>query len=72
MQATIINTQTLPMPIREKIRSSKVSITERDGGVMLLPIEEPKDRPTKLFGMFTNIGLSSDEFSQQKQAEKLL
>jgi hypothetical protein len=72
MEATIISTQILPAPIRERIRAPKVSITERDGGVMLLPIEEPKTRPTKLFGMFAGSGLSSDEFSRQKQVDKEL
>jgi hypothetical protein len=70
MEATIISTRILPMPIRDIIHTPKASVTERDGGVMLLPIVEPNTRPTKLFGMFAGSGLSSEDFSQQKNSKK--
>jgi hypothetical protein len=70
MDATVISTQILPLPIRERIHAPRVSITEQDGGVVLLLVTEQKKRPTKLFGMLAGSGMSSDEFSLQKQFEK--
>jgi hypothetical protein len=70
MEATIISTQVLPLPIRERIRATRVSIADCDGGVLLLPVEASKGRPTNLFGMLAGSGLSSEEFAYRKQSEK--
>ena len=40
MEALVLNVDSLPLSIREKLRSPKVSVQERDGGIMLIPIQE--------------------------------
>jgi len=40
MDAIVLDTDTLPHPIRERLHSSKASVQERDGGVILLPVRE--------------------------------
>ena len=40
MNSVILDTDTLPSPIKEKFHTSRVSIHERDGGVILLPLHE--------------------------------
>ena len=41
MSAVILDTDTLPSPIKEKFHTPKVSIQDRDdGGVVLLPLRE--------------------------------
>ena len=40
MEALVLNVDSLPSIIRDKLRSPKVSVQERDGGIMLIPIKE--------------------------------
>ena len=45
MEATILNTQSLPLPIREKIHTPRVSVYGHGDGIILLPVVEQKTVP---------------------------
>jgi hypothetical protein len=40
LKATILNAETLPLSIRERLHAQKVSVMERDGCVFLSPLRE--------------------------------
>ncbi|GHV43587.1 hypothetical protein FACS1894187_25860 [Synergistales bacterium] len=40
MESVVLYTETLPPPIREKIHTQKVFMHERNGGIILLPLNE--------------------------------
>ena len=68
MEALVLNVDTLPLIIREKLHSPKVSVQERDGGIMLIPIqeniakeEEKKLRVEYLKKLKEAVALSMDE-----------
>ncbi|MDR1796360.1 MAG: hypothetical protein LBR44_02790 [Clostridiales Family XIII bacterium] len=72
MEALILKTTSFPAPIRERIHTSKVRVSEREDGVMLLPVEDASARPTKLFGMFADTEMSTEAYAAQKQIDKEL
>jgi hypothetical protein len=48
MENTIMNIEVFPLFIREKIHTSKVSVQEREGNIILVPIEDEEVEPKKL------------------------
>jgi hypothetical protein len=68
MEAVILNTQTLPSPIRERIHTPKVSVTEQNGGLMLLPVSEGSG----LRGIASKSKLSTEKMRSYKQEDKAL
>ena len=65
MEALVMNVETLPMPIREKIHAPKVAVQEREGGIFLLPVKEESG----LRGIATNSNLSVEKFREYKNED---
>ena len=86
MEATILNTQSLPSPIRERIRATKVSVSKHGDGVVLLPVAEQKavakvsrselDRMLKgsvtesLLGVINHPAMTIQEIREERLAKK--
>jgi hypothetical protein len=68
MKAIVLNTNTLPPPIREKLRSEKVSMQERDGGIILLPLREGSG----LRGIAAQSKLTTEKLRAYKSEDKEL
>jgi hypothetical protein len=68
MEAIILNTQALPKAIRERIHSPKVSVTERDGGLVLFPVHEMSE----LRGAASQSRLTTEKMRAYKQDDKRL
>ena len=68
MDTIVLNTDILPLPIREKIKTPKASMQERDGGVILLPLREGSG----LRGRASKSKLSTEKLRAYKQADKEL
>jgi hypothetical protein len=66
MEAMIFNTQAFPLPIRERIKAPKVSVTERDGGFVLLPVQEGSG----LRGIASQSKLTTGKMRIYKQEDK--
>ena len=66
MESIIMNTDTLPLLIRERLRAPKVTIQERDGGVMLLPLQEGSG----LRGIAANSNLTTEKLREYKSEDK--
>jgi hypothetical protein len=67
MEAVVMNTQVLPSPIREWIRSSKVTATEREGGVVVL---SPVKEGSGLRGIAASSSLTTEKMRAYKQEDK--
>ena len=63
-----MNVETLPIPIREKFHSPKVSVQEREGGIFLFPVKEGSG----LRGIAANSNLSVEKFREYKNEDKEL
>ena len=72
MRELILNTNTLPEPLPQMIRTSRVKVQETKGIVSLFPLNESSDCIDKLFGMFSDGKMSVDKFIEQKSREKEL
>ena len=59
MEATIMNVEVFPLPIRERIHTAKVSVQENDGRIVLIPIEESLPQ-RKLGGLEGKVFMSDD------------
>lgn len=68
MEALVLNVESLPLPIREKLNTRKVSVQERDGAVILLPVQEGSG----LLGIAANDNLTVDIFNTYKKEDKEL
>jgi hypothetical protein len=66
MEAVILNTQSLPSPIRERIRAPKVSVTEQNGCVVLFPVSEGSG----LRGIAAQSKLTSEKMREMKNEDK--
>lgn len=66
MEAFVINVESLPMPIREKLHTKKVSVQEHDGGIILLPIQETSG----LLGIAKNDKLTLEKFFAYKKEDR--
>jgi hypothetical protein len=69
MSVPVMETQLLQPFLMSRIRTSKVRILETDGCITLIPVADNPDN-SGLIGMFEGRGLSSEDFSRRKQAEK--
>jgi hypothetical protein len=72
MQEIILPANTLPEPLSALIHAEKVRVQEVDGIIKLIPLKEVADCTDGLFGIFSDGKMSSDKFSEMKQAEKSL
>ena len=68
MNAVVLNTDTLPLPIRERFSAPKVSMQERDGGVILLPLRES----SSLRGIASQSNLTTEKLRAYKLEDKEL
>ena len=68
MNSIVLNTDTLPLPIQEKLRAPRVSMQERDGGVILLPLREGSG----LRGIASQSNLTTDKLRAYKREDKEL
>ena len=65
----ILETNTLPMPIREKFRTAKVSIQDRDdGSVVLLPVREVSEYK----GMMKGSAFTTEKLLEYRKEEKAI
>ena len=73
MSQMILNTTALPEMLLNLIQTEKVALSEVNGEIHLVPIEEPTDYIKKLRGSLKSYpGLSVDEFLKRKHADKNL
>ena len=73
MSETIINTKSLPEILIRLISTEKVKISETDGEIRLIPIQENFDCTVGLRGLFANYPeMSVDQFLERKRADKEL
>lgn len=68
MEAIVLNTNTLPLPIRQILRSTKASMQERDGGVILLPLSEGSG----LRGIASQSNLTTEKLRVYKREDEEL
>ena len=69
MNTFILETNTLPLPIREKFRTPKVSMQDReDGSVVLLPLYDARE----LRGMAKGSTFTSEKLFEYRRAEKAI
>lgn len=86
MEAIVLNTKSLPLPIRERIRTKKVAVSKHGEGVVLLPLEDQKSIPKitrseldsmlkgsmteSLLGAVQHKPISLDELREERLASK--
>ena len=68
MSQVILDTETLPSPIRERFRTLKVSMQIRDGGVILLPLNDISG----LRGIAKGSKFTSEKLIEYRNEEKAL
>ena len=61
-----MDTNTLPAPIRERFRTPKVSIQNRDDGVIILPLNEI----SKLRGIAKGSKFTTEKLFEYRNEEK--
>jgi hypothetical protein len=61
-----LDTDTLPSPIKEKFHTPKVSIQDRDGGVILLPFREINE----LRGIAKDSKFTTEKLREYRREEK--
>ena len=66
MEAFVLNTESLPLPIRENLRTAKVTVQEHNGGIFLLPVKEGSG----LFGIAEKDSLTVEKFRTYKKEDK--
>ena len=67
MNAVILDTDTLPSPIKEKFHTPRVSIQDRDdGGVVLLPLREISE----LRGIAKGSKFTTEKLLEYRREEK--
>ena len=69
MDALILNVETLPLSIRRKFSTQKVSVKEHSEGVLIMPLQEKR---TELWGLLADGRLTSEKFLEQKRNDKEL
>ena len=73
MTETIINTKSLHEVLLKLIQTEKVKLSETDGEIRLIPIEESIDYISKLRGSLAGYPeMSVDKFLERKRADKEL
>lgn len=70
MEAFVLNVESLPLPIREKLHTPKVSVQERDGNIILMPIQEKTT--DNLWGLLADGKFTTEKFMEQKRQDKEL
>jgi hypothetical protein len=68
LKATILNAETLLLPIRERLHTPKVSVTEHEGGLILMPLREGSG----LRGIASRSGLATDKLLSYRAEDKEL
>ncbi|GHS94093.1 hypothetical protein AGMMS50276_06000 [Synergistales bacterium] len=68
----ILNTNILPNPLFQLIRSPQVRVQETDKGVILMPVEGDAtlDAIEKAYGMYTDGKTSVDKFLAERREEE--
>ena len=66
MSETVLDTNTLPPPIREKFRTPKVLIQNRDDGVIILPLNEISE----FRGIAKGSKFTTDKLFEYRREEK--
>ena len=73
MTEIVTNTKALPEILFRLIQTEKVKISEADGIIQLMPIQEPVDYIDKLRGSLADYPeMSVDKFLERKHADKEL
>ncbi|GHS86794.1 hypothetical protein AGMMS49957_05560 [Synergistales bacterium] len=72
MYDMILNTNILPTPLSQLIRSPQMRVRETDKGVILIPVESDTtlDAIEKAYGMYTDGKLSVDQFLTERLEEE--
>ena len=68
MSVIVLNTDTLPLPLRERLHAPRVSMQERDGGIILLPLREGSG----LRGIASQSNLTTEKLRAYKKEDKEL
>ena len=68
MNRIILDTKTLPSPIRERFRTPKVSMQNSGGGVILLPLSDISE----LRGMAKGSTFTSETLIEYRREEKTI
>ena len=67
MSGVVLNTNTLPLPIRERIHAAKVTLQEHDGGVILMPFHELSG----LRGIAKGSQFTTEKLFEERREEKI-
>ncbi|GHV35184.1 hypothetical protein FACS1894187_07340 [Synergistales bacterium] len=72
MHDMILNTNILPNPLFQLIRSPQMRVRETDKGIILTPVESDAtlDAIEKAYGMYTDGKLSADKFLTERLEEE--
>jgi hypothetical protein len=70
MKEMILKANILPEPLLSLIPTEKVKVQEVNGVINLIPLKDVHDCTEGLFGIFSDGGITSVKFSENKQAEK--
>ena len=68
MRTETMNVERLPQHISKVLRTNKVTVEERDGGVLILPIPESSG----LFGIAANDKLTLEDFMSYKKHDRMM
>jgi len=68
MSEVVLDTSTLPAPIREKFCTPRVSVQSRDGGVIILPLNDI----SKLRGIAKGSKFTTEKLFEYRREEKAL
>ena len=70
MSDVTINVSTLPEPLRCRIRSTRVRISENNGSVILTPLTTTESK--SLLGLLPDSRFTTEKYLAQKKADKEL
>jgi hypothetical protein len=72
MTEMIVTRDALTDQLLTRIHGSRVLLREDGDAITLTPLPEKQPQPGRLFGMLAGSGLSTQEYSRQKQVDKAL
>ncbi len=70
MDSLVLETNTLPKQLIERIHSPQVRVVEKDGFVALEPLIEPAEAIEKLRGILAGTGMTVEGFLSRKRMDE--
>ena len=72
METLILETDTLPSVLANKIRSKRFRACDRGDSIAIIPLSDESEHSSKLRGMLKDEYFSLDAFLKRKRADKEL